>query len=148
SLLVLDLARNDLSGALPSSFGNFISMISIQNETKPVLGEEVTYYTESIVVDAKGLQLYFTTVLLLVTSIDLSGNNLSGDIPEELTKLSWPPLPYSEEYRRAVNYDPSIYGGNPQLCGPLLSEKCPGDAVSEIPVETSQEEDEDEYGII
>ncbi|RWW45038.1 hypothetical protein BHE74_00049170 [Ensete ventricosum] len=87
SLQVLDLARNDLSGELPPSFGNFSSMISVQNETKSVLGEEVTYYTESTIVDAKGLQLNFTTVLSLVTSIDLSGNNLSGEIPEDLTKL-------------------------------------------------------------
>ncbi|THU74710.1 hypothetical protein C4D60_Mb04t36260 [Musa balbisiana] len=208
SLQVLDLARNNLSGALPPAFGNFSSMISIQNETKPVLGEEGTYYTENIVVDAKGLRLYFTTVLSLVTSVDLSGNNLSGEIPEELTKLhglhflnlsdnrfsgdmpqdigaigqlesldlsknnlsgripsSISALNFLSHLNLSCNNfsgripsgsqlrtftDPSIYAGNPQLCGPPLSDKCPDDAASEIPAEASQEEgvDEDEYGII
>ncbi|CAL9089693.1 unnamed protein product [Musa textilis] len=141
----------------------------------------------------KGLQLYFTTVLSLVTSLDLSGNNLSGEIPEELTKLRMPQnigaigqlesLDLSENNLSgripssisALNFlshlnlsyndfsgripsgsqlgtftDPSIYAGNPRLCGPPLSEKCPDDAASEIPTEASQEEDadEDEYGII
>ncbi|KAG1355037.1 Receptor-like protein 12 [Cocos nucifera] len=88
SLQVLDLADNNLSGTLPPSFGNFKAMIVIQNESKSVLSEDVaSYYTENLLITMKGLDLTFTTVLSLVTSLDLSDNNISGEIPEKLTKL-------------------------------------------------------------
>ncbi|WOK92574.1 receptor-like protein 12 [Canna indica] len=97
SLQVLDISSNNLFGSIPSSIGNFSSLIKIQNGTlefydviysifrfhpRPTpLG---TFYKESILVTAKG---YYSTRLSLVTSIDLSNNNLSGEIPKELRKL-------------------------------------------------------------
>ncbi|XP_039135955.1 receptor-like protein EIX2 [Dioscorea cayenensis subsp. rotundata] len=44
-------------------------------------------YSDSLLITAKGLQMEYFKVLSLVTSIDLSSNNLSCDLPEELTKL-------------------------------------------------------------
>ncbi|KAJ0967197.1 hypothetical protein J5N97_024114 [Dioscorea zingiberensis] len=44
-------------------------------------------YLESLLINAKGRQTEYTKVLLLVTSIDLSSNRLSGEIPQELSKL-------------------------------------------------------------
>ncbi|XP_010907952.2 uncharacterized protein [Elaeis guineensis] len=88
SLQVLDLADNNLSGTLPPSFGNFRAMIVIQNESKSVLSEDVaSYYTENLLITMKSIEVTFTTVLSLVTSLDLSDNNISGQIPEELTNL-------------------------------------------------------------
>ncbi|KAG1354960.1 receptor-like protein 19 [Cocos nucifera] len=89
SLQVLDLACNNFSGNLPSSFGNFTAMVEKQEGSKPMLSNisKVSYYKESLLIFAKGLELEYTSVLLLVTSIDLSQNNLFGEIPNEVTNL-------------------------------------------------------------
>nr|XP_029120138.1 receptor-like protein EIX2 [Elaeis guineensis] len=89
-LQVLDLACNNFSGNLPSSFGNFTAMAELQEGRKPILSDNNMasyYYQESVLISAKGLDLDYTTVLLLVTSIDLSQNNLFGEIPNEVTNL-------------------------------------------------------------
>ncbi|KAK1260543.1 hypothetical protein QJS04_geneDACA001977 [Acorus gramineus] len=70
SLQVLDLAHNNLLGTIPPSFGNFSSMAVIHNTSEPL------YIT-----------LYYDEVLLYATSLDLSNNGLSGEIPGQLTKL-------------------------------------------------------------
>ncbi|XP_073112399.1 receptor-like protein EIX1 [Elaeis guineensis] len=89
SLQVLDLACNNFSGNLPSSFGNFTAMAELQEGRKQMLSDNDTasYYQESVLISAKRLELDYTTVLLLVTSIDLSQNNLFGEIPNEVTNL-------------------------------------------------------------
>ncbi|CAL9089382.1 unnamed protein product, partial [Musa acuminata var. zebrina] len=89
SLQVLDLSSNNLSGSIPSSLANCSAMVEIQNDTTSLLHLDgpVDYYGESIVITAKGYDIQYTTILSLVTSIDLSNNNLSGEIPNELTKL-------------------------------------------------------------
>ncbi|XP_038977498.1 receptor-like protein EIX2 [Phoenix dactylifera] len=88
SLQVLDLADNKLSGTLPLSFGNFIAMIMIQNGGKLALFENMaSYYIENIQINTKGSELMFTSVFSLVTSLDLSDNNIFGEIPEELTNF-------------------------------------------------------------
>uniref|UniRef100_A0A6J0PEC7 Receptor-like protein EIX1 n=1 Tax=Elaeis guineensis var. tenera TaxID=51953 RepID=A0A6J0PEC7_ELAGV len=88
SLQVLDLADNKFSGTLPPSFGNFSAMTMIPNESEPVLPEYMSsYYIENLLITMKGLELTFTTVLSLVTSLDLSDNNISGEIPKEFTNL-------------------------------------------------------------
>ncbi|KAG1355035.1 receptor-like protein EIX2 [Cocos nucifera] len=88
SLQVLDLADNKLVGILPPSFGNFSAMTVIPNRSEPILFENMSsYYTENLHITTKGLDLTFTTVLSLVTSLDLSDNNISGEIPEEFTNL-------------------------------------------------------------
>ncbi|CAL9088898.1 unnamed protein product [Musa acuminata var. zebrina] len=89
SLQVLDLSSNNLSGSIPSSLGNFSAMVEIQHDTTSLLDifNGSGSYGESIVITAKGSDIQYTTILSLVTSIDLSNNNLSGEIPRELTKL-------------------------------------------------------------
>ncbi|GFQ01219.1 receptor-like protein 12 [Phtheirospermum japonicum] len=44
-------------------------------------------FIESASIATKGSELQYDTILPLVTGIDLSKNNLSGDIPDELTSL-------------------------------------------------------------
>ncbi|THU62273.1 hypothetical protein C4D60_Mb01t03390 [Musa balbisiana] len=62
-------------------------MVEIQNDTSSVLHIETYYYEESILMTTKGSMIDYTTILSLVTCIDLSNNHLSGEIPKELTKL-------------------------------------------------------------
>ncbi|XP_060670883.1 putative receptor like protein 25 [Ziziphus jujuba] len=45
------------------------------------------YYEENFVVTTKNQHLEFTKSLSLVVSLDLSGNNLNGDLPGEITNL-------------------------------------------------------------
>nr|XP_048329777.1 putative receptor like protein 25 [Ziziphus jujuba var. spinosa] len=44
-------------------------------------------YYESFIVNMKGQLLRYTKTLSLVTMLDLSGNNLSGDLPIEMTNV-------------------------------------------------------------
>ncbi|KAJ7949244.1 LRR receptor-like kinase family protein [Quillaja saponaria] len=89
TLQVLDLAGNNLSGSIPGSFGN-LSAMTLEKITNQYLyyGKyRGRYYEESLVVNTKGQFPKYTKILSLVTIIDLSGNNLYGNISEEITKL-------------------------------------------------------------
>lgn len=89
SLQVLDLAENDLIGSIPASFGELKAMAQKQNKNKyRFYGvNSGVYYEESFVVTTKGQSLTYSKTLSLVICIDLSGNNLRGEFPEEITKL-------------------------------------------------------------
>ncbi|GMN53651.1 hypothetical protein TIFTF001_022779 [Ficus carica] len=89
SLQVLDLAENQFNDSIPASFGNFEAMTRVQLKNKYLLYGMYrnVYYKENLVVNMKGQTLTYTRTLSLVISLDLSCNNLSGDIPEEITKL-------------------------------------------------------------
>ncbi|XP_028071292.1 receptor-like protein EIX1 [Camellia sinensis] len=88
ALQILDLAHNNLSGLVPRCFNNFSAMARKQNSSN-----HLSYYTyrgeyfESATLVTKGREVLYTTNLKLVTSMDLSENNLFGEIPEELTRL-------------------------------------------------------------
>ncbi|KAF7824384.1 receptor-like protein EIX2 [Senna tora] len=89
SLQILDLGDNNLSGNIPATLGDLKAMVQEQRANTYLqygVGTE-EYYEESLVVNMKGMSLEYTKTLSLVTSIDLSGNNLSGRFPQELTKL-------------------------------------------------------------
>ncbi|XP_064955670.1 putative receptor like protein 25 [Musa acuminata AAA Group] len=93
----LDIAYNELSGQLPTTMGDLCNLTfynfsasyvhEIQNDSRSVLHVVNYYYGESIYLTTKGEFVDYTSVLPLVTCIDLSGNHLSGEIPKELTKL-------------------------------------------------------------
>ncbi|XP_039135926.1 receptor-like protein EIX2 [Dioscorea cayenensis subsp. rotundata] len=101
SLQILDLADNNLSGCIPHSFGDFKAIVvTNHNESLPFSFHEAFYpdyrwasspenfvHSESLLINAKGLQMEYSKILSLVTSIDLSNNKLSCELPEELTKL-------------------------------------------------------------
>ncbi|XP_039136459.1 receptor-like protein EIX1 [Dioscorea cayenensis subsp. rotundata] len=111
SLRVIDFANNHLSGTIPSSLGNLsatkvahtifdnkkvalmaydkISMGFIDNNellymvsSKLLLG-----YMDNIKVNLKGRNVQYDKLLPLLIFIDLSSNELSGEIPEELVNL-------------------------------------------------------------
>jgi hypothetical protein len=88
SLQVLDLARNDLTGSIPASLGDLKAIAQVHRKNKYLLyGDGGHYYEERVEVHMKDLILTYTKTLSLVTSIDLSDNNFSGNIPNEITKL-------------------------------------------------------------
>ncbi|KAL0349367.1 UNVERIFIED_CONTAM: Receptor-like protein EIX1 [Sesamum angustifolium] len=89
SLQVLDLAENSLTGRIPASLGDLKAMAQEQLTNEYLLYGRYrgVYYEENLVVNLKNQSQKFTKTLSLVTAIDLSGNNLSGDLPVELTNL-------------------------------------------------------------
>ncbi|CAA0838908.1 disease resistance family protein / LRR family protein [Striga hermonthica] len=85
SLQILDLSHNRLSGRIPTCLNNLTAITTKKILTKffYITGAS----TESASIATKGRELTYGTTLSLVTSIDLSNNILSGDIPREVTCL-------------------------------------------------------------
>ena len=90
-LQIMDISNNNLSGSIPHCFGNFTSMA-----TKRDLSQRFHFifnnhsgstFFENAYVSTKGGEHNYDTILSLMTSIDLSSNSLSGEIPEEITNL-------------------------------------------------------------
>ncbi|KAF5202683.1 Leucine-rich repeat receptor protein kinase msp1 [Thalictrum thalictroides] len=89
SLQVLDLAENKLDGSIPASLADLKAMVRIQNVIQYWFYGKYRglYYEDSLVVTTKGQRLKYTKTLSLVTSIDLSGNELDGEFPTGITEL-------------------------------------------------------------
>ncbi|XP_021888228.1 LRR receptor-like serine/threonine-protein kinase FLS2 [Carica papaya] len=79
SLHILELADNNLSGSIPSCIGNLTAMTTSATGVR---------YEGQLWVVAKGREMWFDTTLYLVNIIDLSSNNLYGNIPEGISSLS------------------------------------------------------------
>ncbi|GLU04947.1 hypothetical protein SLE2022_220740 [Rubroshorea leprosula] len=95
SLQILDLAHNNLFGSLPRCIGNIRVLISSDNHSQEFgfgfvfsLGNmfEVAYL-ENAFVSIKGQLREYDNILYLVKAMDFSSNNLSGEIPSEITYL-------------------------------------------------------------
>ncbi|KAM3752155.1 hypothetical protein ACB098_04G167300 [Castanea mollissima] len=102
SLQILDLSHNKLFGSIPKCVHNFSAMAtsnSLDHLFWSFLGSTIQRSTfqrspmypsvaiESQLVAIKGKYLEYSTTLQLVKIIDLSNNNLSGEIPEEVMHL-------------------------------------------------------------
>nr|XP_010933091.1 receptor-like protein EIX1 [Elaeis guineensis] len=169
SLQVLDLACNNFSGALPPLFGNFSTMMRIQNVDKPMLSDFNAHYTEGLLITTKGMESEYTSVLALVMgkipenigflrhleSLDLSVNNLSGMIPSTISSMYFlshlnlsnnnlsGSIPWGNQLQTFC--DPSIYGGNPNLHGWPLP-WCFNNASSKSPFQTRAQEEKPRNG--
>ncbi|XVE92161.1 hypothetical protein REPUB_Repub01dG0073400 [Reevesia pubescens] len=183
NLNILDLGHNNLSGSIPTCLCSLVRLKygrrGFTSFTPSTLEPSFFEHTELVI---KGRKTEFTKIILLVNTIDLSANNLVGEIPEEITNLSalgslnlsWNqltgnipenigrlqrlevldlshnnlsgPIPPSISSMSLLNQlnlsynnlsgqipssnqlqtiaDPSIYEGNPGLCGPPLSTHC------------------------
>ncbi|XP_020247153.1 leucine-rich repeat receptor protein kinase EMS1-like isoform X3 [Asparagus officinalis] len=124
SLQMLDLAQNNLSGTIPNSFKNFSAMtkvnrtvegiISYRDGASPSVEIASSKFEEIIEVEIKGRQLDYTKTLSLVMVLDLSCNNLSGEIPIELMDLiGLQSLNLSKN--QLEGYIPDKFGGMAQL---------------------------------
>ncbi|XP_062105462.1 receptor-like protein EIX2 [Humulus lupulus] len=80
TLHILDLGHNNFSGHIPKCIGNLDGLKSELKES------DITYQGKLQIV-AKGRKLDYDSTLYLVNSFDISDNNLSGEIPMELTSL-------------------------------------------------------------
>ncbi|WVZ14949.1 hypothetical protein V8G54_012515 [Vigna mungo] len=92
-LQVLDLAQNNLTGNIPTCFNNVKAMTQMNKNTFPFIFCKATYgYAEPSIVSVllwlKGRGDEYGNILGLVTSIDLSNNELVGAIPREITDLN------------------------------------------------------------
>jgi len=93
SLQVLDLAQNNLIGNIPTCFNNLKAMTHMN--TNPLIYSNAVNYTSeysydsiiSVLLWLKGREDEYRNILGLVTSIDLSNNQLVGEIPREITNL-------------------------------------------------------------
>ncbi|XP_078173267.1 receptor-like protein EIX2 [Carex rostrata] len=82
NLLFLDLSNNYLTGPLPRGLNNFTSMSQLFSLTN-------YYYDTIVIVITKGLILeYDSQDFLFLKSMDLSNNNITGEIPKEIVVLA------------------------------------------------------------
>ncbi|XP_065874959.1 receptor-like protein EIX2 [Euphorbia lathyris] len=198
-LHILNLAHNNLSGSIPRCLGSLSGITSFKPYSATPYSPP---YAEQTLLNVKGQQLEYTKILYLVNIIDLSGNNLQGEIPGEITNLTYlvalnlsqnqltgkipdnigdlkrletldlsgnhisGVIPPSMPSMTSLNYlnlshnnlsgnipltnqfltfiDPSIYEGNPGLCGSPLPTKCSGEKEGNKLHKDAEEEEEEE----
>ncbi|KAJ4726103.1 Leucine-rich receptor-like kinase family protein [Melia azedarach] len=93
SLQILDVSNNNLSGPIPRCINNLTAMLNLSKATESSIQylSEASFglgpVFENEIIVTKGKAMEYSTILKLVRSMDLSGNNLSGDIPVEMTDL-------------------------------------------------------------
>ncbi|KAK7393238.1 hypothetical protein VNO78_21788 [Psophocarpus tetragonolobus] len=91
TLQILDLSNNNLMGLIPHCIGNFTGMISEKKSCVNQPREEPQceeWYEQQVTQVLKGREFDYTRNLQLVVNMDLSNNNFSGSIPEEISLLS------------------------------------------------------------
>ncbi|XP_018627886.2 receptor-like protein EIX2 [Nicotiana tomentosiformis] len=97
-LQILDLSQNKISGTIPKCINNFAAMTEEESPTEKIKSwyfqvddeGDVTMnasYDESAFLMWKGRESEYSSILGLVKSIDLSSNELVGEIPMEITSL-------------------------------------------------------------
>lgn len=144
---ILDLSHNKFTGAIPKCTGKLSAL---------VYGNSSEAFERLIKVALKRREPEFGVIMGRINSIDLSWNNLTGGIPDEISQLlalnilnlshnhlsggipkSLSSLNALNELNLSYNNlegripsipkfkDPSIYEGNPLLCGSPLPTNCP-----------------------
>lgn len=109
-LRILNLSINHLTGEIPEDIGNMKTLETLDLKNNRLAGPIPSTMSE----------------LTFLNSLNLSYNSLSGKIPT------------ANQFQSLD--DPSIYKGNPALCGPPLDTKC-NDSSEGIPVGDKVETD-------
>ncbi|CAN6709810.1 unnamed protein product [Malus baccata var. baccata] len=112
----IDFSSNRLTGAIPSEITDLVGLVSLnlsRNKLTSELPVEIGKLQSLVALDLSRNQINgrIPTSLAQIEGLDvlyLSYNNFIGEIPT--TKLQ--------------SFDPSVYAGNPQLCGPPLQNMC------------------------
>ncbi|XP_061953406.1 receptor-like protein EIX2 isoform X2 [Populus nigra] len=98
NLRILDLSQNTISGAIPKCLNNLTTMVR-KGEAETIIDNlyltsmrcgaifSGRYYINKAWVGWKGRDYEYERYLGLLRVIDFAGNNLSGEIPEEITGL-------------------------------------------------------------
>ncbi|GLT94947.1 hypothetical protein SLE2022_126570 [Rubroshorea leprosula] len=88
-LQVLDVAQNRLSGTLPSCISNLSAMVFfVRGSTENYISySSPSIFIENVILVMKGRFYDYDWILNMVRVLDLSDNNLSGEIPWEITRL-------------------------------------------------------------
>ncbi|GJY48536.1 leucine-rich repeat-containing protein [Tanacetum coccineum] len=94
SLQILDLSFNNLHGTIPPCVNNLTSMVQkglFLEQNKHHLRGYLYYvdksYIDNLLIEWQGKVNEFSSILGLLKAIDLSSNNLTGQIPNEVTNL-------------------------------------------------------------
>ncbi|XP_034202358.1 receptor-like protein EIX2 [Prunus dulcis] len=113
----IDLSSNRLTGEIPSEITHLVGLVSLNLSRNQLTGQ--------IAPKIGNLQS--------LDSLDLSRNHIDGRIPTSLSlidRLSFLDLSYNNLSGKIPigtqlqAFDPSVYAGNPQLCGPPLKKMC------------------------
>ncbi|KAL6350112.1 hypothetical protein AAG906_004050 [Vitis piasezkii] len=89
NLHILDLAVNNLSGFIPQCLGNLTALSFVVLLDRNFDDPSIHYsYSEHMELVVKGQDMEFDSILPIVNLIDLSSNNIWGEIPKEITNLS------------------------------------------------------------
>ncbi|RHN50274.1 putative non-specific serine/threonine protein kinase [Medicago truncatula] len=187
-LQILDLSQNNITGGIPECFSHIVALSNLKfpryifhywSVQVSDDGEvyEIGSFNDKEILTLKGYSREYETNLGYWTTIDLSCNHLTGEIPEGITKLvalaafnlSWnnlkgfipsnighmeslQSLDLSRNHLSEGNipistqlqtFGPSSYVGNSRLCGPPITNLCPGDVTRSHDKHVTSEEDED-----
>ncbi|KAI3507330.1 hypothetical protein L1887_22297 [Cichorium endivia] len=90
---ILDIAHNNFNGTVPETcFWQWDAMMTRDDDEKHlsfmVLSLNPYYYQDTVTVTIKGLELELVKILTVFTSIDISSNRFSGEIPSTIGRLS------------------------------------------------------------
>ncbi|XP_015081754.1 receptor-like protein EIX1 [Solanum pennellii] len=94
SIQVLDLSGNRLSGRIPKCFSNFTRMQLLQDGSSvsydfdPYTPRVGTLYHGNALVQWKNKESEYRNILWLLKTIDLSSNELVGDIPNDFSRMN------------------------------------------------------------
>ncbi|XP_062006082.1 receptor-like protein EIX2 [Rosa rugosa] len=170
ALELLNLGKNKFSGKLPISLGNLQLLwilrlhASIDISSNHLVGDIPENITSMLKLNSLNLSRNNLTGKVLekfgnlnrLESLDLSRRQISGRIPSSFSSLNFLSvldLSYNHLSGRIPlgtqlqSFNASAYMGNSGLCGPPLTQQCPGDGTTQNPgVTTGTEYDDD--GII
>ncbi|WCJ38741.1 disease resistance family protein / LRR family protein [Euphorbia peplus] len=134
---VIDLSSNDFRGEIPEEITNLMYLGSLNlswNHLTGKIPEKIRNLNQLETLDLSRNKISGTipesmVSMTLLNYLNLSNNNLSGPIP-------------SANQFRTFN-DPSIYEGNPNLCGSPLTTKCSASNNNDFPRANDDDEGED-----